>query len=60
MTVYELCEFYVDEEAEVRIWSGEEESQVFLGTFHSASLSKYADKLIGSFGIEDGVIVINI
>lgn len=60
MTVYELCELYIDEEEEVRIWSYKEESQVFIGTFCSALLSEYADELVGSFGIEDGIIVINI
>lgn len=60
MSVYELCELYIDESEEMTIWSNESEQVVFEGTFKEAATSQYADELIGSFGIEYGKICINI
>lgn len=60
MTVYELCELYIESGDEMTIYSMEENENVFRGTFSEAMYSEFSDEEIGSFGIEDGMICINI
>ena len=60
MTVRELCELYIESEETMTIFSMEEERTVFEGSFNEAMYSDYSEEEVGSFGIEDGMICINI
>lgn len=60
MTVYELSDLYIESTEEMEIWNGSTEKTVFKGSFDEAKESDYAECEVGSFGIEDGIIVINI
>ena len=60
MTVYEVCNMYVNPYEEMCIYNYDVEKNVFEGTFDEAMDSEYADKTVFSFGIEDGKICINI
>lgn len=60
MTVYDLTDLYIDGMEDMQIWNGTTETTVFEGTLDEAKNSKYADYEVGSFGIENGIIVINI
>lgn len=60
MTVAQFCAFYIEETEQVCIWSAEEEKDVFMGTYREAQQSQYADETVSSFGIEGGIICINI
>lgn len=60
VTVGQFCNLYIEDTAKVRIWSLEQEKVLFEGTYRDAQNSEYADEVIGSFGIEDGINCINI
>ena len=61
MTVYELCSLYIESGEVMTIYSMEKNETVFRGTFAQAMFSEYySDEEVGSFGIEDGIICINI
>jgi hypothetical protein len=60
MTVYDLCNAYIDGSDEVEIWSIDKEETVFKGTHDEALYTEYAGEEVGSYGIENGIIVINI
>ncbi len=60
MTLYELCDAYINDSEDMEIWDLEKEETVFSGSFDEAKESDYADCEIGTFGIEQGKIVINI
>ncbi|MDE5965853.1 MAG: hypothetical protein K2G89_03380 [Lachnospiraceae bacterium] len=60
MTVYDLANLYIESGETMQIWNLDTESTVFEGTFDEAKYSDYADCEVGSFGIENGIIVINI
>ena len=58
--VYDFCFLYIEDAEEVVIWSAEEEKNVFEGTFREAMNSNFAYEEVQSFGIENGIICINI
>ena len=58
--VYDFCFLYIEDGENVAIWSAEEEKNVFEGTFREAMDSDYAYEEVNSFGIENGIICINI
>lgn len=60
MTVYDLADLYVESSEEMQIRTVETEQIVFEGSFEEAKDSEYADCEVSSFGIEDGILVINI
>ena len=60
VTVGQLCHLYIEETAKVRIWGLEQGKVLFEGTYREAQYSKYADEVIMSFEIEDGINCINI
>lgn len=60
MTVYELADLYLENTEDMQIWNGKTEKTVFEGNFDEAKISDYAECEVGSFGIENGMIVINI
>ena len=61
ITVFDLCSLYIEYDEEVVIWNIQEEKEVFRGTFSEAMYSsEFADYTVGSFGIENGIICINI
>lgn len=60
MTVYELAELYLEKGEEMQIWDVDSEANVFQGSFDEVMGSRYADTDVASFGIEDGMIVINV
>lgn len=60
MTVYELADLYIGSKEDMQIWNGSTEKTVFEGSFDGAKRSNYAEYEVGSFGIENGMIVINI
>ena len=61
ITVFNLCSLYIEYDEEVVIWSVQEEKEVFRGTFSEAMYSsEFADYTVGSFGIENGIVCINI
>jgi hypothetical protein len=61
ITVFDLCSLYIEHDEEVVIWNVQEEKEAFRGTFAEAMYSsEFADYIVGSFGIENGIICINI
>ena len=60
MTVRELAELYIEGSDNMEIWEIEKEQTVFNGTFCEAITCEYAEREVGSFGVEDGIIVMNI
>ena len=61
ITVFDLCSLYIEYDEEVVIWSVQEKKEVFRGTFSEAMYSsEFADYTVGSFGIENGIVCINI
>lgn len=60
LTVYELCNLYVEDGETMKIYSCDAEKDVFHGTFREAMYSKYSDMEVSSFDIENGKICINI
>ena len=60
MTVYDLCNAYINGGEGVEIWDTDKDSTVFIGTHDEATYSEYANKEVGSYGIENGIIAINI
>lgn len=60
MTVYDLADLYIGTCENMQVWNFETEKTVFEGTFDEVKVSGYADSEVESFGIEDGIIVINI
>lgn len=60
MTVYDLCSLYIEDTEEVKIYSISKEEYVFDGFFREATYCDYSDDDVQSFGIEDGIICINI
>ena len=60
VTVAQFCNLYIDGSEKVRIWRCDEQATVFEGTFSEAMNSDFADYEIVSFGIEYGVICINV
>lgn len=58
--LYTLCELYLESSENMEVWDNETEKTVFSGTFHEAQFSEFSDAEVGSFGIENGVIVVNI
>lgn len=60
MTVGEFCELYIESTDSVAIYDCTTEQNVFEGTYREASYSEYEGETICSFGIENGIICINI
>ena len=60
MNIYEFCWLYIESSEDMKIWSIEEEKFVFSGTHDEARMSEFASEEVQSFGIEEGIIVINI
>lgn len=60
VTVGQFCSLYIEETEKVRIWSLEKEEVLWEGTYRDTQSSEYADEVICSFGIEDGLNCINI
>lgn len=60
MTVYELIDLYINSGENMQIWNGSTGQTVFEGSFEDAKDSRWADCIVESFGIEDGILVINI
>lgn len=61
ITVFDLCSLYIEYDEEVVIWNVQKEKEVFRGTFSEAMYSsEFADYTVSSFGIENGIICINI
>lgn len=60
MTVYDLADLYIESSEDMQIWDSETQETVFEGSFEESKGSEYADFEVGSFGIENGIIVINI
>ena len=60
MTVEQLCELYIEDTDSVRIYGLEKGEDVFEGTYREAVYSDYADEEVCSFGVEGGIICINI
>lgn len=60
MTVYDLADLYIESSENMQIWNLDTESTVFEGSFDEAKESDYADCTVCTFGIENGIIVINI
>lgn len=60
MTVRELAELYIKSYENVEIWECASQETVYKGTFNEAEVCEYSDNEVTSFGIEDGIIVINI
>lgn len=59
-TVYDLCWLYIESNEEMTIWNLEAEMEVFRGSFDEAMLSDYSDVIVQSYGVENGIICINI
>lgn len=59
ITVRELAGMALDEDAMCQIWTPQY-GTVFNGSFEEAKHSDYADMRIGSFQIEDDMLVMNI
>lgn len=60
MTIYDLANYYINPLEEMEIWDIDNEKTLFNGSFVDVKKSKYSDCVIGTFGIENGKIVINI
>lgn len=61
ITVFDLCSLYIEYDEEVVIWNVQKEKEVFRGTFSEAMYSsEFADYTVSSFGIENGIICVNI
>ena len=60
MRIYEFCWLYIESTEDMKIWGIEEEKYVFSGTYDEARISEFVNEEVQSFGIEDGIIVINI
>jgi hypothetical protein len=60
MTVYDFCNLYIEGQELVTIYSLGKECNVFEGSFNEATYSEYSEEEIASFGIECGIICINI
>ena len=60
VTVGQFCSLYIEETEKVKIWSLEQEKVLYEGTYRDAMNSEYADEVIESFGIEEGLNCINI
>ena len=61
ITVFDLCSLYIEYDEEVVIWNVQKGKEVFRGTFSEAMYSsEFADYTVSSFGIENGIICINI
>lgn len=59
-SVYDLCWLYIEDTEEMTIWDLATEKEVFKGIFNEAMFSDYSEYIVCSFGIENGIICINI
>lgn len=60
VTVGQFCSLYIDCTEKVRIWSVDQHKVLFEGTYRDAEICEYANEVISSFGIEDGMNCLNI
>lgn len=65
ITVYDLCNMYVESEETMRVWCAFDAEEggdgiVFDGTFNEVMVSDWASCEVDSFGIENGTLVVNI
>ena len=66
ITVYDLCNLYINDSENVRIWCAYDAEMggdgiVFEDTFNEVMFrSDWSDCVVESFGIENGVLVINV
>jgi len=63
--VYDLCHLYVEGSEDMKIWCAFDAEDggdgiVFEGTFDEAMHSDFASCEVDSFGIECGILVVNI
>ena len=63
--VWDLCNLHIEGTGDMKIWSASDVEKgndgiVFEGMFDEACFSEWKNCEVESFGIEDGVIVINI
>ncbi len=59
-TVYDLCWLYIEDSEEMTIWDLATETEVFKGTYDEAMSSDYSDYSVCSYGVENGIVCINI
>ena len=60
MTVYDLASLYINDGEEMEIYDCQKEETVFRGSFNEVIYSDFSEREVGSFGIERGIIVINV
>lgn len=60
MTVYEFCSLCISEYEEMKLYSVDDETEVFSGTFDEAMYSEFVEDEVQSFEVENGEIVVNI
>lgn len=63
--VYDLCNLYIEDTEDMKIWSASDAENggdgiIFEGTFFEALFTEWKNCEVASFGIENGVLVINI
>lgn len=65
ITVYDLCYLYIESSETMRVWCAFDAEEggdgiVFEGTFSEVMRSDWASCEVDSFGIEGGVLVVNV
>ena len=66
ITVYDLCNLYIDDSSTVRVWCAYDAEMggdgiVFDDTVNELTFrSDWSSCIVDSFGIEEGVLVINV
>lgn len=60
MSVREMCQWAIEPTDDVKVWSCERGQTVYLGSYKDCATSDFADCTVQSFGIEDGILCINI
>lgn len=61
MKVWEdLLNAYIEQSEDCELWDCELEETVYSGVIEDVYYTKYANMKVGSFGIENGILVVNI
>lgn len=60
MTVYDFCSLYIEDTDDMTIWSIDTGEEIACGTVRELMYCEYSAEVVQSFGIENGILCLNI
>jgi hypothetical protein len=60
MTVSDFCSLYIEDTDDATIWGLEANEEIACGTIRELMYCEYSSEIVQSYGIENGILCLNI